>query len=61
MRTSRRQGGGADGSTPGAVRAAQGRAAAGALSVGSAVGAALTNRRLLGPAEAGLLWLLGGA
>jgi cardiolipin synthase len=37
-----------------------GRAAAGALSVGSAVGAALTNRRLLGPAEAGLLWLLAG-
>ncbi len=32
-----------------------GRAAAGALSVGSAVGAALTNRRLLGPAESGLL------
>ncbi len=32
-----------------------GRAAAGAVSVGSALGAALTNRRLLGPAEAGLL------
>lgn len=31
------------------------RAAAGAMSVGSALGAALTNRRLLGPAEAGLL------
>ena len=31
------------------------RAAAGALSVGSALGAALTNRRLLGPAESGLL------
>jgi cardiolipin synthase len=32
-----------------------GRAAAGALSMGSAVGAALTGRRLLGPAEAGFL------
>jgi cardiolipin synthase len=32
-----------------------GRAAAGAVSVGSALGAALTNRRTLGPAEAGLL------
>jgi len=32
-----------------------GRAAAGAVSVGSALGAALTNRRPLGPAEAGLL------
>jgi cardiolipin synthase len=32
-----------------------GRAAAGAVSVGSALGAALTNRRALGPAEAGLL------
>ena len=40
------------------VRAAgsgAGRAAAGALSVGSALGAALTNRRVLGPAESGLL------
>lgn len=35
-----------------------GRAAAGALSVGSALGAALTNRRLLGPAEAGLMFNL---
>jgi len=32
-----------------------GRAAAGAVSVGSALGAALTNRRALGPAESGLL------
>jgi cardiolipin synthase len=32
-----------------------GRAAAGAVSVGSALGAALTNRRALGPTEAGLL------
>ena len=32
-----------------------GRAAAGAVSVGSALGAALTNRRALGPAEVGLL------
>lgn len=32
-----------------------GRAAAGAVSVGSALGAALTNRRTLGPTEAGVL------
>ena len=44
--------------SPVARRAASGsagRAAAGAVSVGSALGAALTNRRNLGPAEAGLL------
>ena len=35
------------------------RAAAGAVSVGSALGAAITNRRALGPAEAGLLMLMG--
>jgi cardiolipin synthase len=35
-----------------------GRAAAGAVSVGSALGAALTNRRNLGPAEAGLLGIM---
>jgi cardiolipin synthase len=38
-----------------ALSGSAGRAAAGAVSVGSALGAALTNRRLLGPAEAGLL------
>jgi len=38
-----------------AVAGSAGRAAAGAASVGSALGAALTNRRTLGPAEAGLL------
>lgn len=32
-----------------------GRAAAGAMSMGSALGAALTNRRVLGPTESGLL------
>jgi cardiolipin synthase len=37
-----------------------GRAAAGAVSVGSALSAALTDRRILGPAEAGLLFLMGG-
>jgi cardiolipin synthase len=35
-----------------------GRAAAGAFSVGSALGAALTDRRTLGPAEAGLLFIM---
>ena len=38
-----------------AASGSAGRAAAGAVSVGSALGAALTNRRALGPAEAGLL------
>jgi len=38
-----------------AISGSAGRAAAGAVSVGSALGAALTNRRTLGPAEAGLL------
>jgi len=38
-----------------AKRGSAGRAVAGAASVGSALGAALTNRRTLGPAEAGLL------
>ncbi|MFO1324515.1 MAG: phospholipase D-like domain-containing protein [Burkholderiales bacterium] len=38
-----------------AMSGSAGRAAAGAVSVGSALGAALTNRRMLGPAEVGLL------
>jgi cardiolipin synthase len=38
-----------------ALSGSAGRAAAGAVSVGSALGAALTNRRVLGRAEAGLL------
>jgi cardiolipin synthase A/B len=38
-----------------AVSGSAGRAAAGAVSVGSALGAALTNRRMLGPTEVGLL------
>jgi cardiolipin synthase len=37
-----------------------GRAAAGAVSIGSAVGAAVTGRRVLGPAEARLMALSGG-
>jgi cardiolipin synthase len=37
---------------PGTITGSGGRAAAGALGVGSAVGAAITNRRVLGPAEA---------
>jgi cardiolipin synthase len=41
-----------------AVSGSAGRAAAGAVSVGSALGAALTNRRTLGPAEAGLLVIM---
>jgi cardiolipin synthase len=42
-----------------ALSGSAGRAAAGAVSVGSALGAALTNRRLLGPAESGLLMKVG--
>lgn len=38
-----------------AMSGSAGRAAAGAVSVGSALGAALTNRRTLGPTEMGLL------
>jgi cardiolipin synthase len=42
--------------TPGAGRpGSAGRAAAGAVSIGSAVGAAVTGRRLLGPAEARIM------
>jgi cardiolipin synthase A/B len=41
-----------------ALSGSAGRAAAGAVSVGSALGAALTNRRILGPAEAGLLMIM---
>jgi cardiolipin synthase len=41
-----------------AASGSAGRAAAGAVSVGSALGAALTNRRALGPAEAGLLFVM---
>ena len=46
---------GAPGHARRAVSGSAGRAAAGAASVGSALGAALTNRRALGPTEAGLL------
>ena len=44
-----------------ATSGSAGRAAAGAVSVGSALGAALTNRRALGPAESGLLVKMAGA
>ena len=42
-----------------ALSGSAGRAAAGALSVGAAVGAVLTNRRVLGPAEASLIGTIG--
>jgi cardiolipin synthase len=42
-----------------AVSGSAGRAAAGAVSVGSALGAALTNRRALGASESGLLAKMG--
>jgi cardiolipin synthase len=38
-----------------------GRAAAGAVSIGSAVGAAMTGRRVLGPAEARIMGAAGAA
>ncbi len=44
-----------------AKRGSAARAVAGAASVGSALGAALTNRRTLGPAEAGLLGVVATA
>ena len=46
---------GGEGRARRAVSGSAGRAAAGAVSVGSALGAALTNRRTLGPAEVSLL------
>jgi len=49
---------GAHARTRHAASGSAGRAAAGAFSVGSALGAALTDRRILGPAEAGLLFLM---
>jgi cardiolipin synthase len=48
----------AGGGTRRAMSGSAGRAAAGAVSVGSALGAALTNRRALGPAEVGLLVIM---
>jgi cardiolipin synthase len=42
-----------------AARGSAGRLAAGAIGIGSAVGAAVTNHRLLGPAEARLLGVTG--
>jgi cardiolipin synthase len=42
-----------------ALSGSAGRAAAGAMSVGAAVGAALTSRRTLGPAETNVLWVVG--
>jgi cardiolipin synthase len=42
-----------------ALSGSAGRAAAGALSVGATVGAVLTNRRVLGPAEASLIGTIG--
>jgi cardiolipin synthase len=49
---------GSDGRARRAMSGSAGRAAAGALGVGAAVGAALTGRRVLGPAETNLLWWL---
>jgi cardiolipin synthase len=46
-------------STRRALSGSAGRAAAGALSVGATVGAVLTNRRVLGPAEASLIGTIG--
>jgi cardiolipin synthase A/B len=51
----RAAGEGREGRARRAVSGSAGRAAAGAVSVGSALGAALTNRRTLGPAEVSLL------
>jgi cardiolipin synthase len=42
-----------------AARGSAGRMAAGAIGIGSAIGAAVTNHRLLGPAEARVLGIAG--
>jgi cardiolipin synthase len=44
-----------------AARGSAGRMAAGAIGIGSAIGAAVTNHRLLGPAEARILGIAGAA
>ncbi|HRO59069.1 MAG TPA: phospholipase D-like domain-containing protein, partial [Burkholderiaceae bacterium] len=44
---------------PPGSRGSAGRAAAGALRIGNTVGAAITNRRILGPAEAGMMNVAG--
>jgi cardiolipin synthase len=44
-----------------AARGSAGRVAAGAIGIGSAIGAAMTNHRLLGPAEARILGIAGAA
>ena len=43
----------------GSFRGSASRAAAGALRIGNTVGAAITNHRLLGPAEAGIMGMVG--
>ncbi|MGH8700319.1 MAG: hypothetical protein ACREVR_03970, partial [Burkholderiales bacterium] len=48
--------GAAGGRSRRALSGSAGRAAAGAMGVGAAVGAAFTHRRVLGPAEAKVLW-----
>jgi cardiolipin synthase len=45
----------ARGHAPGRFRGSASRAAAGALRIGNTVGAAITNHRVLGPAEAGIM------
>lgn len=46
---------------PGRFRGSASRAAAGALRIGNTVGAAITNHRVLGPAEAGIMAVMGMA
>jgi cardiolipin synthase len=58
-RVRRTDGGARAGAARRAMSGSAGRAAAGAVSVGSALGAALTGRRVLGPAEGGLLAKVG--
>ena len=60
-RVRRREGDERPGSARRAMSGSAGRAAAGAVSVGSALGAALTGRRVLDAAESGLLAKMGGA
>ena len=53
--------GGGRGPERGRMRASASRAAASAMRIGNTVGAALTNRRVLGPSEAGLMAKSGAA
>lgn len=59
LKMSRRLRRAADGTRPRVQGGSSGRAAAGALRIANSIGAAITNRRMLGPAESGPLLVAG--